>query len=344
MARRALTQKQIASRLGISPATVSLVLRDPATNRASTQTKERIYDLLSTDSMRARTPTAKADTILFIMENGGGAFFQLNMLQGAQSRAADLGLKLEVVNPSQDFRRFVIARYVKGVLVQPHELPTGNAKVLEDHFRTVTLNAWRQGRFTGIGVQIDEFGGFRQALEHLIACGHRRVGFLNFRHAHSAAAASVSRGREAAFREACEFLGETNVSADIQQVSAGREGNTDEEIRDLVTRWRSADTPPTAVLCFNDTLAAPLTSIAIGLGVRVPEDLSIVGFDNDPACDTVFPRLTSIYPGWAEMGRLGVDLIVDDTFWSTNHCSHYRIIVPARLVTRDSSVPRSVMD
>ena len=128
------------------------------------------------------------------------------------------------------------------------------------------------------------------------------------------------------------------MTSQIASVVRGTEETTESQISNILKQWRQSGAPPTVVVCFNDPLASAVNNTAARQGIRIPEDLSLVGFDNDPACETLTPALTSIYPGWAEMGRLGVDLVCDETFWSGAY-PKYRITVPAQLKLRDSVAP-----
>ena len=335
MSQKLLNQKQIAARLGISPATVSLVLSKPDTTRASEKTKTKIFNMVSEDSASRLDKQNNDATILFILINDA-AYSHLAMLHGAQSRAADCGLRLEVINPDQDIEGYVDSHHFKGVLVQPHSLHQKKAKYLQDHFRTVTLNALRRGPFMGMAVQVDGFGGMLLAVQHLVQSGHRRIAYLGHTSKRQYENPDVNFGREAAFREAVGFMDDKIISSDIQRVPTTEDSL--HQIREILSVWREAAKGPTAVICFNDILAARMKNIADNMGIEVPDELSLIGFDNDTFCSTMIPRLTSIAPSWSEMGSLGVDLIQDDTFWR-ERALPYRIVIPCQLEKRDSVQP-----
>ncbi len=331
MPKRPMNQKQIAIELGISPATVSLVLRDPDTTRASKETKHRIFDLMVTHASRLHAASAKAKTILLITESSASGFYT-RMLSGIQDRVSALGLKLEVVHPSQDLQRFVVARYIKGVLVEPHRIDAAQSRLLEKHFRTVTLNAWRQAPVAGLGVQVDEFGGYAKALAYAIERGHRRICFLRQDERREAGECTIGGSRESSFLDACAFMGVHACGAYVERIP---NGSGEEGMQAIVKRWQTVAERPSLVICYNDILARHFCSILSSVGIRIPDDVSLIGFDNETSCDDIYPKLTSIAPGWREIGEMGVDLIVNDLFWKVNRAG-WRMVSPARLVIRDS--------
>src|SRR5690606_11212840 len=96
-----------------------------------------------------------------------------------------------------------------------------------------------------------------------------------------------------------------------------------------------SDTGPTAVICYNDLLAARVILVGLQIGIRVPQDLSLIGYDNETHCEILSPQLTSIHPRFDQMGRMGVSALADDTLWNASD-DPCRIIVPSRLVERQS--------
>lgn len=69
--------------------------------------------------------------------------------------------------------------------------------------------------------------------------------------------------------------------------------------------------PPTAIFCSNDDMAAATVAVAHGLGLRVPEDVSVAGFDDTPVATTIWPELTTVHQPVAAMGRAAVSLLAD---------------------------------
>jgi LacI family transcriptional regulator len=126
----------------------------------------------------------------------------------------------------------------------------------------------------------DNEGGLKLAVEHLVELGHRRIAFvIDPINEHTA----EGRARATAFRQAMQTAG---LAGDVLIWNY--------EAPDLA-QYRLGAGPYTALIAFSDYMAGSLLADAQRYGIRVPHDLSIVGFDSSTFCDTTSPRLTSIY-------------------------------------------------
>lgn len=338
MARQNLSQKEIAQKLGISTSTVSLVLRDPDTNRASALTKSRIFEHVPASHRRANIN--KPTTVLFALrsmrDDGKRYSFQQNLLLGAQQQAAQMKLNLELVNTKQDLLALGTAEHVKGVLLEAPHLIDEQVTQLQHNFRIVTLNSWSFKDVPGIGIDADIHRSSRLAIEHLQEMGHKHIGYIGFKEANTYPDLRYSE-RFCAFMETCRHL-QVPLSDDAAQLLPSDFWLTmdcSKEIAQILTHWRQSAQAPTAILCYNDLLAARVLSICLSLGIRVPEDLSLIGYDNEPLSQTLFPQLTSIDPGFYQMGQLAVSCLADNILWKTDN-SPCKMIVPSSLIKRQS--------
>ena len=175
-------------------------------------------------------------------------------------------------------------------------------------------------------VDSDNLAGAMTATQHLLDLGHRRVAHLSGRDDLESA-----RLREQGFRRA---MHEAGVPVDECLVRAGgyRAESADAPIRDLL----ALPDRPTAVFAANDLTAIHTVQVAREQGLRVPEDLSVVGFDNVPESISCDPSLTTVAQPLHEMGRRAVELLVamlDAP--STDSAPHVRL--PTELVVRAST-------
>lgn len=126
----------------------------------------------------------------------------------------------------------------------------------------------------------DNDGALRLVIDHLTGLGHRYIGFvIDPVNEHTA----EGRARGGAFMKACD--------------AAGVEGEVlvwDYDASELED-YRTSHPPHTALVAFSDTLAGRLLAVCQRLGIRVPHELSIVGFDSSSFCETTTPRLTSVF-------------------------------------------------
>jgi LacI family transcriptional regulator len=149
-------------------------------------------------------------------------------------------------------------------------------------------------------VDSDNLRGARLAVEHLLSLGHRRIAMLTGREDLQSA-----RLRERGFREA---MAEAGVPVDEELVLTG---DYDPVVSEAAARrLLSRDKPPSAVFAANDTSAIATVEVAWSLGLTVPEDLSVVGFDNIPESALNSPPLTTVSQPIKVMGRQAVDMLV----------------------------------
>lgn len=150
-------------------------------------------------------------------------------------------------------------------------------------------------------IDADSYGGAVSAVEHLLELGHRRIAFIGGREE-----LDSSREREKGFRDAMAAAG-----VDIDE-SLVTESRYDPDIaaqraRELLER---ADRP-TAIFCANDVTAMRATRVAHELGLDVPGDVSIIGFDDIPEASLNNPPLTTVRQPLGEMGREAMAMLLD---------------------------------
>jgi LacI family transcriptional regulator len=328
-----LTQKAVAARLGLSPSVVSLVMKNPETTRASEETKQRILEVLKKNPEQRSYIREGADTLLVINKPGHDVYFyQSAMLYGIQSRAGELGLKTHIASPSQDLRSYLFGSPLRGVLVTHTDLVTEQVRELAGTTRVVTVNPQEHGRFIGDAVFPDYYTGMSLAIAHLQERGHQRIGYIGEQ---PAEADSRARERLLDFHEACDALGISVAEEDIYLYPRGRDEDDAggrAAVERFLSRWKKLKHRPTAFMLFNDHLAVKVYHAARTLGIDIPKELSLIGFDNEPVCEQKEPKLTSVSPEFFNLGRMAVDLLTAEK----GETSGLKMICPVKLMVRES--------
>lgn len=190
------------------------------------------------------------------------------------------------------------------VAVDPHTGPTGLPTVDSDNLR-----------------------GARLATEHLLSLGHRRIAMLTGRD-------DLQSGqlRERGYREA---MAEAGVPVDPRYVQAG--GYDPVLSAETASRLLALPDRPTAVFAANDQSAIATVVAARRQGLRVPDDLSVVGFDNVPEAALSVPALTTVEQPIQGMGRRAVDMLINLIRGREVESTH--VTLPTRLVVRQSTKP-----
>ena len=176
-------------------------------------------------------------------------------------------------------------------------------------------------------VESDSFGGGLEATRYLIELGHRRVGFLAGRP--DLRSASL---REAGYRRA---LADAGLVFDPSLIEIGR--YEIDAARSAARTLLGMANPPTAVFAANDLSALGLLEVAAELGRRVPEDLSVIGFDDIPESSQRAQPLSTIRQPMQRLGAVAVDMLL--TLLSGEIPAQTRVLLPTRLVIRSTTGP-----
>lgn len=168
-------------------------------------------------------------------------------------------------------------------------------------------------------VTMDDEAAAREAANHLIALGHRNIGFIAGPVAHP-----QSLLREAGYRAS---LAEHGIAVDESLIVRG---NFDfESGLHQASALLSRPARPTAIFASNDDMAAAVLTAAYRSGVRVPDQLSVVGFDDTPLASIVYPALTTIYQPGREMASMAVGMLLEKRVSDEplSACLPYRLVV-----------------
>lgn len=176
-------------------------------------------------------------------------------------------------------------------------------------------------------VDADNVAGAIAATRHLLGLGHTRIALLGGREDLESA-----RLREHGFRAAMAHAG-VPVDARLVKVGGFRVETATAPAHELLSR----PDRPTAVFAANDISAIRTIEVARELGLRVPEDLSVVGFDNVPESVLCSPSLTTVAQPLHDMGAMALRMLVE--LLDGRQPTHPRVRLPVRLVERDSTGP-----
>lgn len=179
-------------------------------------------------------------------------------------------------------------------------------------------------------VNVEDRAGARAAAQHLVDLGHRRIGLLNNAPLGEGGENPPSRERDLGWRDALE---EAGVEITEERSTFSPRSEIEEAARRLLTR----PDRPTALLCFSDVFAVQALRAAHALGLTVPDDVSIVGFDDSPLASAVVPALTTVRQPVGRKGRLAVEALLAALAGDEAAVPH--VVLPTELVVRDSSAP-----
>jgi DNA-binding LacI/PurR family transcriptional regulator len=320
----------VARRADVSVATVSRSFTAPETVRAATRTRVlRAAEELGYQPNRAARGliTGRTGNVGVIVPDLGNPYFQ-SVLKGAQTRARDADYAVFVADSQESAAEEealigAMRKQVDGILLCSSRLAPGTLAGLEPTPAVVLLNRRVEGRST---VAIDSADGMRQAVAHLAALGHVRCAFIS-----GPRRSWSNQQRQRGLRAAAQSAGAEIVT--IGPVAPQFQGGVDAAERVLASG-------ATAVLAYNDLVAAGVLSRLARLGVGVPDELSVVGFDDIPLAAMLTPALTTVAAPTAQAGATAVDALLGAIDPGARCAPEPTVAqLPATLVVRASTAP-----
>jgi DNA-binding LacI/PurR family transcriptional regulator len=192
-------------------------------------------------------------------------------------------------------------------------------------------------------VNVDDRGGARAAAQHLVDLGHRRVGIATAEHAAPHAVLMPAEATSLHHVSRQRMLGWTDAlrAADIEPLVVRQTLSPEEAAYDAGRLLLDRDDRPTAVLCFSDVMAFWVVRAAEDLGLEVPADLSVVGFDDSPLARRMRPALTTVRQDVAEKGRAAAAALTESIELTQQGKSPRarHVLLPTELVVRASTGP-----
>lgn len=329
----AVSVKDVAQTAGVSLGTVSNVLNRPDKVRPNTRERvERVMRELGfvrNESAR-QLKAGRSSTIGYIMLDATNPFFT-DVAAGMETAAEGAGLSLFLCNSDQrpERERSYLGRLeqqrVQGILITPVDPESRLIDDLQQRGTPVVLVDRTGERQRCCSVAVDDVLGGRLAAGHLLDLGHERIAFVG-----GPETLGQVRERRAGALQALTAAGHApgdlvDVPTDALSIAEGM--GAAERIAGMARSER-----PTAVFCANDLLALGVLQRCVALGLRVPDDLAIVGYDDIVFAAAAAVPLSSVRQPRREMGRQAAELLVDEAT-NPEHV-HQQILFEPELVAR----------
>jgi LacI family transcriptional regulator, repressor for deo operon, udp, cdd, tsx, nupC, and nupG len=327
---RPVTIYDVAEAAGVAPSTVSRAFSRPG--RVNSATAERIREIADrlgyrTNVMARALSTARTRMLAVAVPDVANPFFA-EVIRGAQTTAAEAGytILLADTRESERLERESLERVlptVDGVLLAGSRMSDSTIRVIAKQKPVVVLN---RAVVDVPCVVVDNARGIQLATDHLVGLGHRSITYV--------------AGPEASWADGMRWRSLLEATAD-RGVRVRRVGPYTPDVPGGLRAAEDLGSRPTsAVLAYNDQVAIGLVRGLAGRGIRVPRDVSVVGFDNITAADLVTPGLTTVA---APLQREGAT--------ATRHLLRLvegekerggpPAVLPVRLVVRGSTAQRS---
>lgn len=333
------TMMDVAARAGVSQATVSLVLNGSAGARLSDATKEKVRDAAEVLGYRLarrgqRRGQATEKLIAFFVDEVATDPWTPLIFEGARSKALEFGvtMTMSVMRDKRDLEEQLLDQ----LSLKPHlgliyaTMLTRLVQPPKIFFDTpsVLVNCYDRKRVLPSIVPGELLGG-RTAAEHLLHAGRKRIALINGQDGIDA-----SRDRLRGYRQA---LASADIPFDPDLVyhgnwepSAGYAGTME---------LMAMDHPPDGIFCANDMMALGAYDALKELGLRIPDDVAVVGFDDREIAQFMRPPLTTLILPHYEMGALAAEMLLDVAGGLRTGLDQIKVECP--LVSRQSVGKRS---
>ncbi len=328
-----MTIRDVAAQAGVSVATVSKVINGRYGVAADTTARVNavINDLGYQASLVAQSLRNHRTNVIGILVADLEPF-SAELLKGAADAIRGSGFEMVVYSAGGladdhvGWERRYLSR-LSGTLIDGAVLVTPTVVDVNYGAPIVAIDP-HTGQSELPTIDSDNLRGGQLATAHLLGLGHRRIAMLSGR-----PDLESSRLREQGYRQAMAAAG-VPVSEDLVLVGGYDAQASAECTRTLLTSAQ----PPTAIFAANDVSAIAAIQAAVGLGLRVPADLSVVGFDNIPESALCAPPLTTVNQPIRQMGERSIQLLL--RLMRGDHVEDTHITLQTDLVVRQSARAR----
>ncbi len=331
-ASRKVTIMDVAAQSGVSYGTVSRVINDDPHVKAETRTRvlQIMEEMGYTVNRQARSLAGgKSNTVAVLAPDLGTGYIG-EIMRGIDGELGNFNYDLMLYTTHRtaakeaDYVANLASGLVDGLLlVLPRNPADYIGVMLKSQFPFVLIDHQGTGKECP-AVGATNWQGAYQATEYLIAAGHTRIGFISGTMDLGAAVERLAGFKASLRTHHVPFCPELIYEGNFEQPD-GYNGAL--ELLELPQ-------PPTAIFASNDVMAFGVMDAVRSCGLRIPEDVSVIGFDNIPQSALVRPALTTVQQPLEQMGRVATQILLDMLKDPSKKIT--RIELPTELIIRDS--------
>jgi LacI family transcriptional regulator len=327
------TISDVARRAGVSPATVSRVLQSAKNVRPDTRERVQraIEELGYVPSVAAQSLRSKRTHSLALVVSDITNTFWTTVARGVEDVAHQHDYSVLLCNTDEDLAKqlryldFLISQQVDGVIIAPYDSDARHLEKLRSRKIPTVLVDRRIEGWEVDSVCGDSLAGARALVQHLIALGHTRIAVLS-----GPASTSTAEDRVAGY---CIALSEAGIPLDPRLIMRGefRNGTGEELTYQLLDQGLS----PTAIFATNNAIALGVIGALSSRGLRIPQDIALVCFDDLPNASRLFPFLTVVAQPAYDLGVNAAQLLLS-RLGSEVPLRPRSVVLPSRLIIRHS--------
>jgi DNA-binding LacI/PurR family transcriptional regulator len=329
-----MTLAQVAKRAGVSSATVSRVLNSVSIVKNSTRARvmRAAQELNYHPNLHARTlARGNSRTLGIIISNMENPFF-FDIFQVLESCARARGYEAVVANTGYRSEQLVasvglmIGLRVAGLAAIVSEMDADLIRMINDSRTPCVFYDVGTPSRNITNVRVDYRKGIERTVEYLHALGHERIAFIG----HHASLGPINERRTAFLDAVSRYAPRTQ--AKITDGADGLEGG-----RQAARELLASDFQPTAIVCVNDFMAVGVMRELRSQGIRVPQEISVTGFDNIHLSEFCSPSLTTVHIPREHIGRTIFECLLPEG--KKPRAKGKEIVIDTELVVRESTGP-----
>ncbi len=335
------TIKEVAALAEVSQMTVSRVLNDQSAVKEATRKRvqEAIRELNYRPNIMARNLAGRTGLFIGLMYRNPSYGYLSEFLLGALNACRELGHYLIVEEPFVDHnmvdldkieRRFLDTNIQALIVVPPLSDDPELIDTLTRSGISFVIISPQWDSFSGLSVGIDDQAAARDMTNYLIGLGHRRIGLIAGPPDHCSSDLRLN-----GYRDAMSTLGQDIdesiiLPGDFTYVSGLK----------CAEEMLALENPPTAIFACNDDMAAGAIAAANRRGISVPEELSVVGFDDTTNASAMWPPLTTVRQPIRDMARNAIEILESNVATSGNAITKRKLDYEL-IIRKSTAAPKS---
>ena len=306
----------VAKSLGVSKTLVSLVLNDRGDEKGiNKDTQQRVRDKVKELNYKPNQfarglRVGKSNTIGLVVADISNSFYA-KMCRSIEDHCTENGYNLIICssdeNPEKESEliQMLIDRQVDGLIISTTQKNNSDIKLLKKNDFPFVLIDRNVSSIDTNYVVVDNVNGAKEVVNHLIKLGNERIGHLTITPAHISTIKESVEGYK-------EALKENNLPISNKLIREVSFDNLKEEVCDQVKELLAPPNKVTALFVANNNIAVACLECLNELGMRIPQDVALVSFDDIEAFNLCYPPITAVAQPIEEMGRKAVDIILHE--------------------------------
>ncbi|QGP93079.1 HTH-type transcriptional regulator DegA [Neomoorella glycerini] len=327
----------VAKKAGVSISTVSRVLNN--SSRVKESNRERVLQAIEElgyerNLLAAALMKKNTHTLGLIIADIANPFYA-EIARAVEDKAAENHFNVIVCNTDNNLKKeaayiaILRQKRIDGIIFTTPEINNNNIKKLyqeQPDFPMVLIGSRIEGCAIDT-VLVNNYLGTTEAMKYLTSLGHKRIGFI-----YGLPTTLSSRERLAGYHH---YLAENGMKRDSKLILGGafKIENGYQKAKELL----QLENPPTAIFAANDLIAIGALETAREMGIEVPNELSILGYDNINLSTITYPKLTTVAQPMMEMGARAAEMVIERIHGRRS--SPEVVTLLPRLVVRDSTGP-----